>query len=233
LAHLFVAFAHGTDGVLTNAEMRTLAERLRAWAPRLSLDHIGAILREAVSTYGRAHDKPGELRRCRATLAAALERARLEQIIADLREIAVADGRFDAAEQAFVAETTCAFGLAAESPLQALAFIYLALSHATDGATAPEEMRVIGEQLRQWAPGASLAETGAALREAVAEYKRLAGVGARLDHARAAADALEQHLDQSARRRVLADLWRIAGADGHISPEEQRFIMEMVERFNS
>jgi uncharacterized membrane protein YebE (DUF533 family) len=31
---------------------------------------------------------------------------------------------------------------------------------------------------------------------------------------------------------VLADLWRIAGADGHISAEEQRFIMEMVERFN-
>ncbi len=32
LAHLYVAFAHATDGVLTNAEMRTLADALRGWA---------------------------------------------------------------------------------------------------------------------------------------------------------------------------------------------------------
>src|SRR5690606_8279898 len=124
-------------------------------------------------------------------------------------------------------------GLDQDPMLRSLAFIYLALAHATDGAIDGEEMRVIGEQLRQWAPEASLAETGATLRDAVAEYKRLAGAEARLDRARAAADTLKQNVPQDTLRRILADLWRIAGADGHISPEEQRYIMEMVSRFNS
>jgi serine/threonine protein kinase/uncharacterized tellurite resistance protein B-like protein len=234
LAYLFVAFAHGTDGVLTNAEMRSLADRLRAWAPQRSLEQIGAVLREAVGSYGRAANKPAALHECRAALASSLPADRRAQIIEDLRAIALADGRFDAAEQQFVDETTRALGLPAPNPLlRALAFVYLALAHTTDGVIDAEEMRVVGELLRQWAPETSLAETGAALREVVAEYKRLAGPEARLDRARAAADILERNTSIDARRRILADLWRIAGADGIISPEEQRFIMEMVGRFNA
>ncbi|MFO7564335.1 MAG: protein kinase [Enhygromyxa sp.] len=234
LAYLFVAFAHGTDGVLTNAEMRSLAERLRAWAPQLGLEQIGAVLREAVQRYGRTPDKPSALRECRSALASSLPADRRPQVIEDLRAIALADGRFDAAEQQFIDETARALGLPDKDPmLRALACIYLALAHAADGAIDAVEMRVVGEQLRQWAPEASLAETGAALREAVAEYKQLAGAEARLDRARAAADSLRQRAPQDTLRRILADLWRIAGADGHISPEEQRFIMQMVARFNS
>jgi uncharacterized tellurite resistance protein B-like protein/tRNA A-37 threonylcarbamoyl transferase component Bud32 len=234
LAYLFVAFAHGTDGVLTNTEMRSLAERLRAWVPQLGLEQIGAVLREAVGSYGRTPNKPAALRDCRSALASSLGPAHHAHVIEDLRAIALADGRFDAAEQQFIDETAQAFGLPGKDPLlRSLACIYLALAHTADGAIDAEEMRVIGEQLRQWAPEASLAETGVALREAVAEYKRLAGAEARLDRARAAADSLRHSAPQETRRRILADLWRIAGADGHISPEEQRFIMEMVGRFNS
>jgi uncharacterized tellurite resistance protein B-like protein/tRNA A-37 threonylcarbamoyl transferase component Bud32 len=232
LAYLFVAFAHGTDGVLTNTEMRVLADRLRAWGPQLSLEHVGGILREAVATYGRAANKPGQLRDSRTALRAWFTPDQHARVIADLREIAIADGRFDVAEQQFIDETARAFGLGPEPIVRSLAFIYLALAHAADGAIDAEEMRVIAEQLRQWAPDASLAETGAALRDAVTEYKRLAGAEARLDRARAAADALKQNAPTDTLRRILADLWRIAGSDGHISPEEQRFIMEMVGRFN-
>lgn len=233
VAYLFVAFAHGTDGVLTNDEMRVLAHQLRAWAPQLGLEHIGAVLRDSVATYGREPNKPARLHEVHTALAAALEADRLEQIVDDLRAIAGADGGFSAAEQQFIAATAHAFGLAPEPMVRALAFIYLALAHATDGAIDAEEMRVLGEQLRQWAPEASLAETGESLREAVAEYKRFGGIEARLDRARTAANALKQSAGQDTLRRVLADLWRIAGADGHISAQEQRFIMEMVELFNS
>jgi tRNA A-37 threonylcarbamoyl transferase component Bud32/tellurite resistance protein len=233
LAYLFVAFAHGTDGVLTNTEMRALADRLRAWAPQLSLEQIGNILREAVGNYGRTPNKPAALRDCRVALKAWFTPDRHEQVIADLRAIAVADGRFDAAEQQFIDETARSFGLAPEPMTRSLAFIYLALAHAADGAIDGEEMRVIGELLRQWAPEASLAEIGELLRDSVGEYKCLAGAEARLDRARAAADALKQTTPQETLRRVLADLWRLAGSDGHISPEEQRLIMEIVERFNA
>ncbi len=173
----------------------------------------GAILRDAVAAYGRAPNDPAQLRDARATLASKLADDRHAQLITDLREIASADGRIDAM-------------------VRSLAFIYLALAHAADGMLDAGEMRVVGEQLRQWAPEASHAEAGAALRDAVAEYKRLAGAQARLDRARAAADTLKQSAGQDTLRRILADLWRIAGADGHICAEEQRFIMEIVARFN-
>jgi len=48
-----------------------------------------------------------------------------------------------------------------------------------------------------------------------------------------AAETLRRSTDAETLRRVLADLWRIAGADGHISPQEQRFIMDMVQRFQA
>ena len=49
--------------------------------------------------------------------------------------------------------------------------------------------------------------------------------------ARDAADQLRASSDKDTLRRILADLWRIAGADGHISAEERAFISEIVQRF--
>jgi uncharacterized tellurite resistance protein B-like protein/tRNA A-37 threonylcarbamoyl transferase component Bud32 len=231
IAHLFVAFAHGTDGVLSTVEMRTLADRLRRWAPQVGLDGVGNVLREAVAHYRHAGHDAANLDRLRSALAAQFPPASLMQLVADLHEIAMADGDISDAEQRFIAETARAFGLAGDHRLEALAFMYLALGSATTGSVAAIEMKVLGEQLRQWAPGASIHDTAAALRGAVDEYKRLPSVEARLDRARAAAESLRRSTDAETLRRVLADLWRIAGADGHISPQEQRFIMDMVQRF--
>jgi uncharacterized tellurite resistance protein B-like protein/tRNA A-37 threonylcarbamoyl transferase component Bud32 len=232
IAYLFVAFAHGTDGVLTTEEMRTLADRLRRWAPQIGLDGIGYVLRDAVTHYRNTAAQPAVLAQVRSTLTGTLAPAQRMQVVNDLREIASADGRISEAEQRFVSETARAFGLAGDQRLEALAFMYLALGSATTGAVAATEMKVLGEQLKQWAPGASIAETGSALRTAVDEFKRLAGPEARLDRARLAAASLRSSTDAETLRRVLADLWRIAGADGHISTQEQQFIMEMVARFN-
>ena len=227
----FVAFAHGTDGVLTPEEMRTLADRLRRWAPQVGLHGVGNVLRDAVAQYRVQSQDPAHVDRLRAELAAQLPPASLMQLVADLREIAMADGEVSESEQRFIAESARAFGLAGDHRLEALAFLYLALGSATTGNVAAIEMKVLGEQLRQWAPGASISETAAALRGAVDEYKRLPTAEARLDRARTAADSLRRSTDGETLRRVLADLWRIAGADGHISQQEQRFIMDMVKRF--
>jgi serine/threonine protein kinase len=233
IAHLFVAFAHGTDGVLSTVEMRTLADRLRRWAPQVGLDGVGTVLREAVAHYRQGGHDQASLDRLRSALAAQFPPASLMQLVADLREIAMADNDISDAEQRFLSDTARAFGLAGDHRLEALAFMYLALGSATTGTIAAIEMKVLGEQLRQWTPGASVNDTAAALRRAVDEYKRLPSVEARLDRARAAAETLRRSTDAETLRRVLADLWRIAGADGHISPQEQRFIMDMVQRFHA
>ena len=117
--------------------------------------------------------------------------------------------------------------------LTACAFVYLALGHATDGRLDPEEMRVVGAQLRQWVPGASTVETGRVLRETVERFKALGSRAARLDHARSCAEQLSRSCDPDTLRRILADLWRIAGADGQIAAEEQRFIMDVVACFGT
>jgi uncharacterized tellurite resistance protein B-like protein len=67
----------------------------------------------------------------------------------------------------------------------------------------------------------------------MAEFKRRPSMAARLQCAREAADQLCLSTDQSTRQRILADLWRIAHADGHISPQEREFIGEMADRFGA
>jgi len=234
IAYLFVAFAKGTDGVLTNSEMRTLADRLRRWAPQVGLDGVGQVLREAVQAYRDDVARGGveaKLLEVREALAADYAPAARTQLVADLRAIAEADGRLQDTEQQFLAVTARVFGLEGDRRLDALALLFLTLSAVTEGTVAATEMRVLGARLRQWAPGSSTAEAGAALRSAVDEYKQLREPEARLRRAGEAAETLRSSTDADSLRRILADLWRIAGADGVISPAEQQFIMDMVQRF--
>src|SRR5690606_2325950 len=69
IAYLFVAFAHGTDGVITTEEMRALADRLRRWDAQVGLDGIGHVLREAVQAYRTTASQPAWLEHHRTTLA--------------------------------------------------------------------------------------------------------------------------------------------------------------------
>ena len=235
LAFVFVAFAHGTDGLLTNAEMRTLAVRMREWAPGLSLEATGDLLRQTVADYGALPSalKTEQAAQCTEQLGYALPEAQRTKVLADLQAIAGADGVTSPAESQFIERVAQRFGVARDPRLRACAFLYLAMGQATDGFIEAQEMKVIGEQLRQWVPGASMTQTGEVLRETVAAFKQLQDREARLDHARRCADLLVANTDQQTLRVVLADLWRIAGADGQISPEEQHFIMEMVDRFGT
>ena len=89
------------------------------------------------------------------------------------------------------------------------------------------------QQLRRWAPRASIAELKAVVRWAVAEFKRRPTEEERLQCAYDAADQLREAVPREVQQQILGDLWRLAGADGHISPEEKKFIMDIVQRFEA
>ncbi|NJK32481.1 MAG: hypothetical protein HC927_08745, partial [Deltaproteobacteria bacterium] len=69
------------------------------------------------------------------------------------------------------------------------------------------------------------------LKRSVAEYRRLPNAAARLAEATRCTELLRGQTGPELLRQILADLWAIAGADGYISDEEQRFIMDTAQRF--
>gem|GEM_PF-3268354 len=241
LAFLYVGFAHSTDDQLTGDEMRVLVDKIRGWAPGRPLEHIGSLMQGTVTNYLRL-PKPAQLERtrnCTDQLSYALPEAQRPRVLDEMRVIAAADGVILEAEQAFIHATAERMGLRRDPRLSACAFIYLTLAQI-DASFGPggiqvalPEMRVLAEQLQQWVPEADLQDTGAVLREAVTAHRAMPNTEARLEHARACADQLRAATDAATLKRVLADLWRIAGVDADISHNERTFIMEMVQRFGT
>jgi uncharacterized tellurite resistance protein B-like protein len=111
LAFLYLTFGHSTDGQLSADEMRSLAAKLREWAPESELGDIGELLRRAVGSYKAAKDKLGEAREITASLKGTLDDDQLRRVLSDLEGIAEADGQVIDEEKAFIEETRAALGL--------------------------------------------------------------------------------------------------------------------------
>ncbi|MCA9696504.1 MAG: TerB family tellurite resistance protein [Myxococcales bacterium] len=111
LAFLYLTFGHSTDGQLSADEMRTLAAKLREWAPDTELGDIGNILRSTVDAYKQADDKLTRASEITAQLKGTLDDDQLRQILSDLESLAMADGKFLDEEQAFIEDTRKALGL--------------------------------------------------------------------------------------------------------------------------
>lgn len=232
LATLYVALA-GADGSLDPVEADLVLERLHEWDGDIPRREIGRLVRHTLADFAATRTsttRVARTRECAASLRRLLPRPQLAAVLADLYEIAGVDGKVPDTELRFIVTVTKQLGLSPDPRLLATAFLYLALSHA-DGVFAPEEERVLIEQLQTWAPEASDAEIKTVLRWATAEFDRRGSRDEQLDCAREAADQLRLNAGDEALRRILGDLWRIAGADGHIATEEQQFIMDMVDRF--
>jgi uncharacterized tellurite resistance protein B-like protein len=234
LAHVYVAFAHATDGVLTNAEMRTLAARLRGWAPNLELDRLGELLRGIVGEYGGLSSalKTERTQASAEQLGVDLAEPERARVLADLRAIAAADKRLIASEEQFIAQIERTLALRRDPRLRACAVVYLVVGRAADGVD-PRELEVMSGQLRRWLPDASAAETDAMLRETSALLDQVSRDTDRVTLVRRCADRLAATLEPTQLREVLADLWRIAGADGQIAAAEQSLIMDVVDRFGT
>ncbi|MFV8754280.1 protein kinase domain-containing protein [Nannocystaceae bacterium ST9] len=236
LAFLYVTFAHSTDGQLTSDEMRALADRLHHWAPQATYDQLGAMLRYTIGNYGQfpPADRLAHAQHYADWIAGRGTPAQRQQVLADLQAIAIADGHVSTHEQLFIADIAARLGIplgpSADERLYALAFLYLAFS-GTSSTLTPEEMRTLGNNLRKWAPSHTPEQLAEVLKRAVADFRKLPGDGARLAHARAWADSLKQNSGPEQLRQILADLWALAGADGYVSDDEQRFIMDTAQRF--
>lgn len=103
-----------------------------------------------------------------------------------------------------------------------LAVLYRALAFGADGDLAPAEADAVRAALAAWAPGEDPAGVDHALREAALVDARLVGLGDVLDR-------LGRQLDARGRARVLADLRRVAAADGRVTTGESD-LLALVER---
>jgi len=105
LAVLYLTFGHATDGTMTGDEMRTLGKRLHRWIPDMGLPELGEILRDTVAEYRDHRDRADKLEYAVTVAHDLCKRAtpdELANILADLRQIAEADGSVAPAEQAFI-----------------------------------------------------------------------------------------------------------------------------------
>lgn len=104
LAFLYLTFSHATDGTLAMEEMRTLADKIKAWAPEADLAAIGEVIQGAVASYKQvpADQRLDTARQHVAALASFADGPARARIVADLEAIASADGNVDDAERAFI-----------------------------------------------------------------------------------------------------------------------------------
>ncbi len=233
LAWLFVGMVESADGHLTNDDLLTIARRLHRWAPQLPLEQVSTLIRHTIADYRALPDvatRGARTREHNRELAELLPRQRLAEVLGALYEIASDDGHVRDQELRFIVNATVQLGLSPDPRLLGIAFLYLTLSMA-DGHLDEAEKSVLRESAKQWAPHASIAERAVVVRWAIAEFNRRPSYEEKLMVAREAADQLATAVDKETLRRVVADLWRIAGADGRIVPEEQAFIGEMIHRF--
>ena len=233
LAWLFVGLVETAAGHLSNDDLLAAAKRHQRWAPELPLEQVAALVRHTIADYRALADAGARSQRTlehAVDLRKLLPRAKLAEVLAAMYEIASDDGLVRDQELRYIVTVTQQLGLTPDPRLLAIAFLYLTLSHA-DGHFDEAEKLVLREQAQEWAPNVSLAERAVVIRWAIAEFKRRPTMDARMQCAREAADQLRASSDKDTLRRILADLWRIAGADGHISAEERAFINEIVQRF--
>lgn len=105
LAFLLLTFGHSTDGQLSMDEMRALADRLKARAPEAELDELAEVIKAAVSEYKTLPSTADKLARARQYTDALRQAASgqdVQDVLADLREVASADGTISAEEQKFI-----------------------------------------------------------------------------------------------------------------------------------
>ncbi len=111
LAFLYLTFSHATDGSLSMEEMRTLAEKVKGWAPDAELSEIGQVIQGAVADYKQvdAGDRLSAARARAASLASFADAAARARIVADLEAIAEADGEVSGGERTFIDELKAQF----------------------------------------------------------------------------------------------------------------------------
>jgi uncharacterized tellurite resistance protein B-like protein len=109
ICFVYLAFSHCTDGELAPEELETISRVLQGWVPDAPAGAIQTVLRECAAWHNDIADED-------ARLAQAEEHAHLmrqgmsdkqrQAVLVNLIELARADGKVTASEEAFIARFT-------------------------------------------------------------------------------------------------------------------------------
>jgi serine/threonine protein kinase len=117
--------------------------------------------------------------------------------------------------------------------IELLAALYIMQSYSTDDEPAAQEVELITEFLHALEPEARLAKIERIVAQARTDHERSGSDQLRRAQWEQTCEQLRDRLNEDQRRQVLANMWRIAGADGRILDAERQFIAATIERFNA
>ena len=117
LAILYLGLAQGVDDDLDPSETKEVAARLRRWQPDKDPALIDHVIRDVSLSY-QEEATTEEVREAVASLGEALSETRRREILADLSEIARADGLVLQEEKNFVEHIADTWGVNREQRLE-------------------------------------------------------------------------------------------------------------------
>jgi serine/threonine protein kinase len=117
--------------------------------------------------------------------------------------------------------------------IELLAALYIMQSYSTDDELTATEVDMITEVLHVWKPAARLSEIERVVAQARTDHERASSDQHHRAQWEATCEQLRDRLNEDQRRQALANMWRIAGADGRIIDAERQFIAATIERFKA
>lgn len=114
LAFVYLTFSHVTDGELSREEVETIARVLQGWLPEASSDVISRVIQESATWVNSLASDDDRLMQA-ATYAHLMRDQMTDKqrsaVLVNLIELARADGKITAKEEAFIAKLTEILGL--------------------------------------------------------------------------------------------------------------------------
>lgn len=110
IALMYLIMAHGTDGSLSDIEIKTIVNRLGEWEPDLNETQIRSILRTTLEYYAQSPDE-NDIKDSVLAIKSALPRAQRLVVLDDLVTIAKADGTVKEGERTIVETLSSAWNV--------------------------------------------------------------------------------------------------------------------------
>lgn len=249
LALIYLTLAHGTDEDLDDAEVDAIAEVLGDWQDEAGQETALSAIKGALALYER-DDALEQVNAAISNVRDEVPDEQREQVLDDMVEIAMADGRFLHEESSFIGELAEAWDVSISeyedwagqawsvlrtagpgeqwTPLHDLSLIYLTLAYETDRDLDAREVDAIAEKISEWVPGTTAGDVQPIVREVLDTCVQ--GPDERLiaDSIEAVGEAVPAH-QQGA---LLDDLRYVALADGKLLAEEKQMIDRLAKAWS-
>lgn len=250
IATMCLAAAMTLDGYLSDSEMMRIEEILRRLEARTEdrLFHnrsFHTVVADALNRMtGDGAPVASIIKKTAERLNTRLSAEQKSMVLADLRDVARADGIILQEERTFIEDLAKLWGvdspgaLAADggsvassanwSALHDLALIYLVLAHGTDNELSRNEVQVMLRKLREWQPGVSENTIREVLRDAMDRYAH----GPDQKQVRRSIRNVRDAMPEEQRAAALNDLIQIANADGVFLDDEEDLINDLVAEWD-